>query len=723
MKNRKRSITVFLFATLLLFVAGCSGGNELGPLPTLAPTHTPAPVDDKPSPTVAPDAEYTKIIELNGEDFNQTSRFAVEGEGTLSVKPLANTGSYSFCMSGRSESWNAVTIDVADKEGNKPNVTGKNMYLAMWVYHETGKPENFTCTLQIKKPDGSTDAANTIVKNRVPSHTWTLVQGLLPVYANVTEPRIRIEMNSAKDAFYFDDFRITYDEDSSVAAKAEYNVITFEGLYFDFENGENQFIGRGGVEKLAIKKGGVAGGEKCLSVSGRTQNWNGPAIDLSEYGLSGSNIWVSFSASHDAKKDTAIKCTIQEMAYGVTDESKATYTNLVTSKKVPAGEWVEGSAKYLIKANTEKAILYFETDGTEDLFIDNIMITAKDPATVEVDPETGKVEDKVERIDTTGFENLYTMDGDGLKDDCSTFILNDSATVERTGKGHSENGYKISNRGATWSGVGLHFENDGLSEKVIGKNVYVSFWVYQDSGKNLDFSATLQANKPDGTAVWPERVALNVLPSGKWTFVEGIIPVYANVNVPQLNFEITTSADADYYLDDIVVAYDPNSKVAPNKAYADAAKDTQKTNMDKLVLDFEDNNAFFSSNGNGKPSIMYGGYESEKCLYVSGRSQNWHGVKADFSKYNIIGRTVDVSFWMYHEYEAPLEVILSAEQNDGSTTTYANVVKAVGQPDGKWAHYTGSYFVPAGLKKIYFYFESPDVTAAFYLDDITFEVK
>ena len=66
---------------------------------------------------------------------------------------------------------------------------------------------------------------------------------------------------------------------------------------------------------------------------------------------------------------------------------------------------------------------------------------------------------------------------------------------------------------------------------------------------------------------------------------------------------------------------------------------------------------------------------------------------------------------------------MSAEQNDGSTTTYANVVKAVGQPDGKWAHYTGSYFVPAGLKKIYFYFESPDVTAAFYLDDVTFEVE
>ena len=53
MKNRKRSIWVFLFATLMLFVAGCSGDDGLGPLPTLAPTHTPVPVENKPSPTVA----------------------------------------------------------------------------------------------------------------------------------------------------------------------------------------------------------------------------------------------------------------------------------------------------------------------------------------------------------------------------------------------------------------------------------------------------------------------------------------------------------------------------------------------------------------------------------------------------------------------------------------------------------------------------------------------
>ncbi len=725
MKNRKKSIGVFLFATLLLFAAGCAGSGNERVLPTLAPTHTPVPDEgDKPAPTVAPDAEYTKIIELNGEDFNQTSYFMIEGEGSISVKPLSKVGSYSFYMSGRGESWHGLSIDVADKEGVPANVTGKNLYVSMWVYHESGKPENFTCSLQIKKPDGTTEVAGEIVKNRVPSDTWTLVQGLLPVYANVTEPRLRMEMTSGKDSFYFDEFRITYDEGSNVAAKAEYNVLSFEGLYYDFESKDHAFIGRGGNEKLSLKKGGSEDGAKYLDVSGRTQNWHGPAIDLSEYGLAGTQIWVSFSAAHGGSKDTMVKCTVQELPFGVEDEGKATYTQIVNTKKLAPGEWQEVTGKYTLKANTEKVILYFETDATEDICIDNVMITAKDPATLEVNPETGEIGEKVERMDTTGFTNIFTLTADGIKDETSEFILNDTASVERDSNGYSENGFKVSNRAATWAGVGLHFDNVGKTQEVIGKQLYVSFWVYQNSGKEQEFSATLQANKPDGTAVWPERVSLAVLPSGKWTYVEGLIPIYANVSVPQINFEMPSSADTEYFLDNIIVSYDPNSKVAAHQPYEEAVKDNQqKTDLDKLVLDFEDNNAFFASNGNGKPSIMYGGYESEKCLYVSERSANWHGVKADFSKYNIIGKTVNVSFWLYHEYDEPLQVIFSAEQNDGSSTSYYNVVIADSPADGKWAHYTGTYAIPAGMKKIYFYFESPDVDAAFYVDDIVIEVE
>ena len=42
--------------------------------------------------------------------------------------------------------------------------------------------------------------------------------------------------------------------------------------------------------------------------------------------------------------------------------------------------------------------------------------------------------------------------------------------------------------------------------------------------------------------------------------------------------------------------------------------------------------------------------------------------------------------------------------------------------DGKWVYFSGSYEVPETIKKIYFYFESENETASFYLDDISFDV-
>ena len=49
--------------------------------------------------------------------------------------------------------------------------------------------------------------------------------------------------------------------------------------------------------------------------------------------------------------------------------------------------------------------------------------------------------------------------------------------------------------------------------------------------------------------------------------------------------------------------------------------------------------------------------------------------------------------------------------------------------DGKWAQYSGSYYVAENIKKIFFYFETPGdagfeeaATKSFYIDDVTFEV-
>ncbi len=724
MKNRKRSIGVFLFAASTLLIAGCGGSDELGPLPTLAPTHTPAPVVDTPEPTKAPDENFARVIELDGEDFNQTSHFTLNGQGNISVLSPSYTGKYAFYVSNRSESWDGPHIRFADKEGVDVSVTGKRAFVSVWVYHETGKTESFNCTLIVKKPDGIQEETVTLTKQGVQSGTWTLLEGALPVYANVTEPIVRLAMNSSKEPFYFDDIRLTYDENSSVAAKAEYNVVDFDGLYYDFESGEHDFIPRGGTENLEVRNGGAEDGKKYLHTSNRNANWHAPSIDLSSYNLAGTTIWVSFTAAHRGDKNAEVLCTIEELAYGGQKGKNETYAQIGRTKSLAPDEWGEYTGKITIKANTESLILYFETGGKDDIMIDNVMITAKDPATLEVDKETGEIGDKVEKMDITGYNTVHHLTADGMADETVAFISMSSAVIDRDNKGRNENGFRVSGRNQTYSGAALTFEDlNGKEHDVIGKNVYVGFWVYQDSGKPIQFSATLQVTKPDGKTDWPERVNKVNVPSGEWTYMEGIIPIYANVSNPQINFETPESGTPDFILDNVIVAYDPESEVAAHAAYADTVG--KKKKLDKITLSFDDNNAFFIARGDGKPSIQYGGYDSEKCLFVSGRKSNWHGVSKNMTdEYsNIVGHTVEASFWVYHEYENPLEVVLSIEQvDDSNSTSYVNVVRANCPSDGKWTQYTGTYYVPDNMKQVTFYFESPDATAEFYIDDVTFRV-
>ena len=725
MKNRKRSIAVFLFAAMSFVAAGCGTAPDLGPLPTLAPTHTPVPVVETPDPTKAPDEGYEKVIELDGEDFNQTSYFTLQGQGNVSVKPIAYTGSYAFYVSNRSETWDGPGLRFIDKEENQISVIGKRAFVSVWVYHETGKSESFTCTLMVKKPDGVQEETLTLTKQGVRSGTWTLFEGTLPVYANVSEPVVRLSMNSSKEPFYFDDVRLTYDSQSTVSAKAEYNVVDFDGLYYDFEDETHDFIPRGGVETLEVKKGGAKDGKKYLHTSNRTLNWHAPSIDLSSHNLAGTTIWVTFTASHTGDKNREILCTVEELAYGAQKGKNETYAQIGKTKSLAPNEWGEFTGKIAVKANTESLILYFETAGTEDIMIDNVMITAKDPATLEVDKNTGEIGEKVEMMDISGYKNVHVLTADGASSESSVFINLNEAVVERDNNGRYENGFKVSERTQTYSGVGLNFEDiNGKKHDVIGKNVYVGFWVYQDSGKPIQVSATLQVTKPDGKTDWPERVNKMNVPSGEWTYIEGLIPIYANASNPQINFETPESGSPDFYLDNVTIAYDPESKVAASASYADSAGGKKKK-LDKITLGFDDNNAFFTARGDGKPSIKYGGYESEKCLFVSGRKQNWHGVAKNLTdEYsNIAGSTITVSFWLYHEYENPLNVIMSVELvDDANNTSWINVVPANCPADGKWAYFEGSYFVPENAKQAVFYFESPDVTAEFYVDDVTFKV-
>lgn len=280
----------------------------------------------------------------------------------------------------------------------------------------------------------------------------------------------------------------------------------------------------------------------------------------------------------------------------------------------------------------------------------------------------------------------------------------------------SEGSVQVTSRGDTWHGVSLSFTDATYTaHDVTGKEVFVSFDVYQESGAPMTISCTLQVNKPDGSQGWPERVSEEI-PSGEWTHLEGIIPVYANALAPSLNFESPDNAKADFYLDNVIVSYNPASSVDPNPDYEPA----EKLPFENFTTDFSDGTTgVFGARGDATPSVVDG------AMYVTGRTANWNGAQADFTAYDLAGKNITVSFKAKHDEAAPIAIKASLEEKDGTQSTYATIAGCTEEETvapGEWVEYTGTYTVLDTTVAGILYFEATD-TASFYIDDVTVTVE
>lgn len=280
---------------------------------------------------------------------------------------------------------------------------------------------------------------------------------------------------------------------------------------------------------------------------------------------------------------------------------------------------------------------------------------------------------------------------------------------------NSDGSIQVTGRSSAWHGVSLSFTDANYeAHDVIGKEVYVSFDLYQETGAPLNFSCTLQVNKPDGSTGWPERVAVENVPSGEWVHVEGTIPVYANAASPSLNFETMGegSETAEFFLDNVVISYDPNSSVDPNPDYEPVAK----TPFENVSLDFSGDNTFFVARGASVPTIVDG------ALYVSGRTSSWNGAEANFSDYDLAGKTMTVSYKAKHDEAGAIEINATMQESDGTDTTYNRVASSGDVAPGEWVTVTGSYTILDTTVAPTLYFEATD-TASFYIDDVTITVE
>ncbi|WP_224721580.1 endo-1,4-beta-xylanase [Paenibacillus vietnamensis] len=166
----------------------------------------------------------------------------------------------------------------------------------------------------------------------------------------------------------------------------------FERIATDFEDGTVQgWRGRGGNEVLTAVGEAAHTGSYGLQVTGRTQGWNGPKLDVTSfmqvgktYGISA---WVRLPAGANA---SAVSMLIERTTDG------QPYYESVTSKSASADGWVKLSGQYTLENPVSNAGVYLESfdNPTLSFYVDDFLIErVPDPVPIEIQHDIPNLKD------------------------------------------------------------------------------------------------------------------------------------------------------------------------------------------------------------------------------------------------------------------------------------------------------------------------------------------
>ncbi|TYP76828.1 endo-1,4-beta-xylanase [Paenibacillus methanolicus] len=160
----------------------------------------------------------------------------------------------------------------------------------------------------------------------------------------------------------------------------------------DFEDGTVQsWSGRGGSEVLTAEAAAAHSGAYGLSVTGRTEGWHGPTLDLKTYMQEGAtyalSAWVRLPAGQPASD---VSMLMQRQTDG------SAFYEAVAAKTVTDGAWVKISGSYTLQHPAEQLAVYIESFGAPTLafYVDDVSIErAADPVPIEIEKDIPNLKD------------------------------------------------------------------------------------------------------------------------------------------------------------------------------------------------------------------------------------------------------------------------------------------------------------------------------------------
>jgi endo-1,4-beta-xylanase len=304
--------------------------------------------------------------------------------------PNAYGDSHALLVSNRTQGYMGPALDLL----HVPDVVaGATYQVTAWVLLASPDSNNPTASLSLKLADCATSGNYSNLGTATLSSTaWTKVQGTFS-FSNQPGPptglTLYLQSSSATDSFYLSHVTIGELAPPPPSPSQQDNT----GISSNFEDGGTDgWTGRGAAT-LANIAGIAHNGNNSLLVSGRTANWNGAQISVSNkmypgsvYNISG---WVMLQPTDGSSHN--VNVSLQTTLSGNTSYPGVTGYPGVS---VPAdGQWHQISVMgYNMSAAYDQgsAYLYFQTmpSSGNDLvsfYLDDFQLTYVAPPTIQTD--------------------------------------------------------------------------------------------------------------------------------------------------------------------------------------------------------------------------------------------------------------------------------------------------------------------------------------------------
>ena len=296
-----------------------------------------------------------------------------------------------------------------------------------------------------------------------------------------------------------------------------------------FEDGQQgKWYPRGGEAlKLQVTNETKASdGDYSLKITGRNQNWNGPAYSVKDVLEKGRTYNISVKVKAVAGQKVLGKAEVVTLSMEKRIDDASGYTNVSSATSINEDAWTTVGGNYTLDYSGNLTLLdiYVESSTVDlEFYIDDLVITDITPV------------DKGNIVSNGTFENGITgWDKQG------TVNLEQASDIFYEGS-HS---LKISGREASWAAPIYN-----LSDKVIlGKTYDVSIWVMYNEGDNEE--ETIKATFKPGYVTVGEVKAKK----GEWTEIKG------SINMPtelpegaSIYIEAVNEALPSYYIDNVKI--------------------------------------------------------------------------------------------------------------------------------------------------------------------------